>query len=681
MKQSVKNLRTRLKHWWCDLRGKDPDGVVVIFRSGEPSLADAMSAEVRRLIPDRRHIEVSLEDLPSLRRKLRPYRIALAPTLFTADPKYSPLRRAAFLFAPAKILAYNARTERHHLRPTIASWLFLRGVPLDRIFLRPWWLWPTFLKRPNDRTVRPAEHQKIEGRARHPQRRLIAVLSPYFPYPLSHGGAVRIFHLLREAARTVDIELYAFTEADIPDQDLDPVLEFVTTVYLVRKPRYREPRWSTLLPPEVHEYDSPEMHVLWSSARADLKQIEYTALASYGGDILVEHDITFDLYAQLRAQRQTLSAWWDWYRWHRFETRAVKRFHSIAVMSAKDQALLGIANANVIENGVDLGRFAPTQEIPGRRLLFIGSFRHFPNITAYRFLTEEIFPLVPDAELTVVAGTDPLQHWQNHTGTLAPPSHPRIRLLEFVADVRPLYQDANMVVVPTKESAGTNVKVLEALAMERVVVSTASGCAGLGLTHCEDAWIADSAPDLAHGIRALLDDLGMRLQIARAGRRHAEKHFDWRAIGAKQRALYSELLSDPIQIRPATPEDLPAIAQIQSAAPEAAHWNPEDYLTYPCLIALEDGQPSGFLAFRTIPPAEHEILNLAVHPTHRRRGLARRLLQEALATHPGEWYLDVRESNTPARALYNSFGFSITRRRPEYYTFPSEAAIVMRIFS
>src|SRR5579862_2618253 len=164
------------------LLGKDPEVVVVCFRSGEDSLSDAMCAEIRQLIPDRQILEVSLADLPTLRKKLRPYRIGLAPVLFTGDPRFTPLQRAAWLLAPGKILAYNARLERHHLRlaQPVASWLFLRGTALDRIFLRPWWLWPRFLKRENDRTVRPQGHRTVEGRERVPQRPSVAVLSPYF---------------------------------------------------------------------------------------------------------------------------------------------------------------------------------------------------------------------------------------------------------------------------------------------------------------------------------------------------------------------------------------------------------------------------------------------------------------------------------------------------------------------
>jgi polysaccharide biosynthesis protein PslH len=677
-------VKTQIKRWLFRLLGKDPEAVIVSFCSGEEHLARAMCEEIQRLEPGRRHFQVVPgESFRAIRQRFRGYRIGLAPVLFTDDASYRSLRLAAFLMAPGKILAYNSRLERHHLslKSPMASWLFLRGVPLDRIFLRPGWLVPDMFKTPNNRTVRPSGHRIVEGRSHRRQRRSVAVLTPYFPYPLSHGGAVRMFHLLRETAREFDVVLYAFTEGDIADADLRPVLEFVTRVVLVPKPRYREPRWSTFAPPEVCEYQSPEMRALLGARQTNLLQIEYTYLADYGGDVLVEHDITFDLYAQVRARQKTLGAAWDHWRWRRYETRAVRRFRRVAVMSPKDQELLGIEHARVIENGVDLARFQPQPETPGRRILFIGSFRHFPNIVAFRFLTEKILKLVSGVEVTVVAGPEPWLHWRHYTGTLPPPVRENIRILEFVADVRPLYVQANVVAVPTLESAGTNVKVLEALAMERAVISTASGCAGLGLTHAETVWIGDTAGDFAQGIRMLLDDDAMRARIARAGRAHVEQHFDWRTIGVRQRAVYRELLGDPVTTRAATSDDLAAIASIQAASPEASHWDTQNYLGHDCSVAIVGESIAGFLVWRQTAPDEREILNLAVDPSRRRQGIARRLLEGAILSSGAAWFLEVRESNTAALSLYKGLGFEVNGRREAYYHDPPEAAIVLKIFS
>jgi glycosyltransferase involved in cell wall biosynthesis len=539
MVHKVGSMKQKLKRWIFGLLGKDPEAAVVTFCTGDAELCRRMVEEVRSLVPDRRHFTATPENWPALRRELKHYRIGLAPVLLTCES--SALRRAAYRLAPRKILAYNSRLERHHLRPDLASFLFWRGVPLDRIYFRPRW-WP-FAKRV--RSVVPEGHRCFEGRACSPERRRVAVLTPYFPYPLAHGGAVRIYNLLREMAREFDVELFSFTEGPaIPE--MAPVLEFCARVVLVQKPMYRAPRWSTLLPPEVHEYRSPAMHAAIAAERREFQfqalQVEYTQLAGYGGDILVEHDVTFDLFGQIARRDRTLAAWWDYFRWRRFEHRAVRRYRSVVVMSKKDTELLGPAVPSVVlENGVDLGRFRAEPETPGQRLLFIGSFRHFPNITAYRFFTEQVWPLLrdqfPEMTLTVVCGPDHLVYWRAFAGSIEPPPDPRIRLLAFVADVRPLYVESNLVIVPTTVSAGTNVKVLEAMAMRRAVVSTTSGCAGLGLLHGHSVWVADGASAFAAGIATLMGDPERRRQIADAALGHARRNFDWQAIGEKQREL------------------------------------------------------------------------------------------------------------------------------------------------
>jgi glycosyltransferase involved in cell wall biosynthesis len=532
-------MRHALKRWIFRLLGKDPEAVVVTFASGPPDLCRRMSDEVRALVPDRRHFLATEQNWPELRRRLRGYRIGLAPLLVA--PGAHPLRRAALCLAPRKLLAYNTRLERHHLRPNLASLLFLRGVSLDRIHLRPWW-WP-FPRR--DRTIVPYAVRRLDGRTPVAGRRRVAVLSPYFPYPLSHGGAVRIFHLLREIAREFDVVLFAFTDTD-EFPNAAPVLEFCSRVVLVQQPRYREPRWSTLLPPEVLEFRSPAMRRAIDEERRDFGfeslQVEYTQLAPYTGDILVEHDVTYDLFAQVYRSKRTFSAWWDWFRWRRFENAVVRRYAQVVVMSKKDAEMLGPAvRSAVVENGVDLSRFRPEPERPGERLLFIGSFRHFPNIEAYRYFATQVWPLLrgrfPQMELTVVCGPDHLTYWRSFAGVPEPPSDDRIRLLGFVSDVRPLYVEANLVIVPTTVSAGTNVKVLEAMAMQRAVVSTPSGCAGLGLVHGESVWVAGSVAEFAAGVAALIADPARRAGMAQAAHRHAMQNFDWTAIGEKQRDL------------------------------------------------------------------------------------------------------------------------------------------------
>ena len=686
-------MRAALKKIIFRILGKDPEAIVVSFATGDPQLAGRMFAEIQALEPRRRHILVRPDEASSyrsVRRVLRGYRIGLAPVLFDGDGRYRSLRRIAFLVAPTKILAYNRRLERHHLRlrTVIASLLFLKGVPLDRIFLRPKWLVPW----KKDRSVYPSEVVEIAGRPMSPRRRRIAVLTPYFPYPLSHGGAVRIFNLLREMAAEFDVFLFAFRDQETPD-DVAPVLEYCARIILVGKSRYREPRWSSLLPPEVHEFRSTAMVGALERIRREYKieavQVEYTMLAPYAGDILVEHDITFDLYRQVRDRLLTraaqLSRQWDYWRWRRFETKWLKRYKQVVVMSEQDRTTLDRSNVAVIPNGVDLERFTPEIERPGQRLLFVGSFRHFPNIVAYRFFMEQVWPILraqsPGITVTVVAGQDPLIYWRQHTGLPALPADDRVHLLEFVRDVRPLYVEANLVLVPTLVSAGTNLKVLEAMAMERAVVSTYSGCAGLGLEHYVNVWIADTPEDFANAIQTLLQNQELREQFAAAGRAHVERNFGWQEIGARQRALIRKLLPPRVQFRPARAADLDDISTIQAFALEASQWQAQDYLAFDCRVAILDGRIAGFVVSRQVADQEREILNVAVHPDFRRLRIASELLQTEIASHRGVHFLEVRESNAAARQLYERLGFQVVGARPGYYENPTETGIVMRIFS
>jgi ribosomal-protein-alanine N-acetyltransferase len=213
------------------------------------------------------------------------------------------------------------------------------------------------------------------------------------------------------------------------------------------------------------------------------------------------------------------------------------------------------------------------------------------------------------------------------------------------------------------------------------VVSTTSGCAGLGLEHGVNVWIADEPRDFAAAIERLLADSDLRRKIAAGGRVHAERNFGWRPIGARQRALLRELIPSRVKIRPANENDVPEITAIQQTAPESSQWQAQDYLTFDCFVALAGDRIAAFLVSRAVADKEREILNIAVHPDFRRLHIATELLQAELSRFPGVQFLEVRESNAAARRLYEGLGFEAVGERPAYYDNPPETGIVMRILS
>ncbi len=145
-------------------------------------------------------------------------------------------------------------------------------------------------------------------------------------------------------------------------------------------------------------------------------------------------------------------------------------------------------------------------------------------------------------------------------------------------------------------------------------------------------------------------------------------------------------------IRTATPAHIPQLIALELQTDTAAHWSAREYdaLFAPeaperlTLVACDDAQPEtivGFLIARCLPE-EWEIENLIVHVAHQRRGaasrLVRELLQRAGTRGVTSVLLEVRESNLPARRLYEKLGFSEDGRRAHYYREPYEDALLLR---
>ena len=131
-----------------------------------------------------------------------------------------------------------------------------------------------------------------------------------------------------------------------------------------------------------------------------------------------------------------------------------------------------------------------------------------------------------------------------------------------VPDVRPYLERAKVVVVPLRIGGGTRLKIVEALAMAKPVVSTSLGAEGLDVSDGEDILIADNAPAFADRVAGVLADNALATRLGSAGRRLVERSYDWNASARKLEALYhSTLLSRQRS-------ELPSASNLVSRAPE-----------------------------------------------------------------------------------------------------------------
>lgn len=142
-----------------------------------------------------------------------------------------------------------------------------------------------------------------------------------------------------------------------------------------------------------------------------------------------------------------------------------------------------------------------------------------------------------------------------------------------------------------------------------------------------------------------------------------------------------------MQVRPATPADIPALLALERSAPTAAHWTDADYTqlfaegTKHVTIVIGDDYVQGFIVARDLGP-EWEIENIVIAASAQRRGLGTRVVQELLdrAQTQGAQavFLEVRESNWAARGLYSKLGFVASGRRKSYYGNPEEDALLYK---
>jgi glycosyltransferase involved in cell wall biosynthesis len=211
----------------------------------------------------------------------------------------------------------------------------------------------------------------------------------------------------------------------------------------------------------------------------------------------------------------------------RYERNEVRRFHSIIAVSEHDRRqmlAMGASRITVVPTGVDTKKYpvAPPATADPPRIVFTGSMDWEPNIDAVHYFCREIFPRVrrefPGALFQIV-GRDP----HPSVKRLASDS---VQVTGTVPSVADYLRDATVVIVPLRAGAGTRLKIYEAMAMGKAVISTSIGAEGLDVHNGRDIILADEAPAFANTIVLLLRDAALRRQYELAAAKLAAQ-YDW----------------------------------------------------------------------------------------------------------------------------------------------------------
>ncbi|MEP7354655.1 MAG: glycosyltransferase [Acidobacteriota bacterium] len=389
-------------------------------------------------------------------------------------------------------------------------------------------------------------------------RLAVLFVAPYPICPPIHGGGVFMNQTVRELAPLCDLHLLILLDHERERAAHAELLPLCASLQMIVRLTGKQ---KTLLSPTPHavlEYANRDLawriHETIYTRKIDVLQLEYMVMGQYAGQyshipsILFEHDVYFQSIARrlphIKGVIERVQARWEYLRALRYELKLLPKMDRVQVCSTD--------NAEYIESfapemrghiddgfraGIDTRQYAFKSE--GREpftLLFLGSFRHLPNVEALDWFLKEVFPRIraaePRARLVLVGSEPPPRHFLRNAEA--------IEMVGFVEDVRDPLSRYAVFVCPILAGSGVRVKLLEAFAAGIPVVSTTLGAEGLvnpsdpqGICALAD----DPAEFAAHAVRLLQHPEEAAAMAARARADVVAKR-DMRTITARLMESY-----------------------------------------------------------------------------------------------------------------------------------------------
>ena len=384
----------------------------------------------------------------------------------------------------------------------------------------------------------------------------ILILSPFFPWPLSQGGKIRVFNIIKHLARNRKISLACVSDEKISDHG--PLADFCEEIICVERrqnlirdiPVFLFGKGSFNFVRFSSEAFREALRQLLTRKSFDLVQIEFSMMWQYAdifdgiSSVLDAHNIESEIVRQIgETQINPLRRFLyklEEKKIRRGEEKAWRECKICFAVSEKEREVIAThgGKAFTIPNGVDLERFqyVPKENVD-RRILLLAGMDYLPNVDSVKYFLNGILPLIreklPDILLDVV-GRDlwKIRGWLPHKG---------MEFHESVSDILPYLRQADLLVVPLRQGAGTRIKILEAMAAGLPVVATSKGCEGLVVKDGEHLLIADEAGSFAEAVHKILNDAGLGKSLACNARTLVETKYSWEKIVREMEKLWSEI--------------------------------------------------------------------------------------------------------------------------------------------
>jgi len=229
----------------------------------------------------------------------------------------------------------------------------------------------------------------------------------------------------------------------------------------------------------------------------------------------------------------------------RFEKQVSETLDRCIMISKKDETKLTENNpkacTSVVPAGVDTSYFAPGRGKPeSNSLVFVGTMDWMPNVEGALWFSDEILPLIkevlPGIKLYIVG--------RNPTRKIKSLEDSNVVVTGYVEDTRIYLTRGEVVIVPLKTGSGMRIKILNAMAMRKPVVSTSIGCEGISVTDGNDILIANDPEEFAERVLTLLRNEDKRRKIARASLDLVEENYRWETVTEELASQYGEIVGD-----------------------------------------------------------------------------------------------------------------------------------------
>lgn len=380
-----------------------------------------------------------------------------------------------------------------------------------------------------------------------PERKLrVLVLDEYFPYPPDSGKPIRTWNLLRRLASRHHVTLLCYGDRNqaIPQSDLK--VEFVDQLVPYAGVALYSRLAANVLSPYPYSVSKhftarfrDRLTALLRRNSYDLLQCEWTPYARYLRharsipSLVATHNVESQIWFRRSENASTSFSRLFFHqqaeKMERFERGALKDASWVTAVSQEDAQTMrawGIERLSVVDNGVDLDLYQTANLAEDdREILFLASLDWEPNIDGLNYFLSDILKEIaahrPDVRLTI-AGRRPSAELRQRTQDLA-----NVNFVGEVSDVRPLLEKAAVVVVPLRIGGGSRLKILEAMAAGKAIVSTTVGAEGLSVRNNVHLQIADAPAEFSAAVLSLLSSPETRRRLGAAGRKLVEQKYAW----------------------------------------------------------------------------------------------------------------------------------------------------------